>query len=69
MNFTLHGKENGKLFNAKQAKYVYHFMNIKEGLFKTNASVWYKKICRQQQLTPNYISIKVNILIIKVLTR
>jgi len=54
----------GKFFNAKQEKYVYHFKNIKEGLYKTNASIWYKKICRQKQLTPNYISIKVNILII-----
>jgi len=46
MNFTLHGKENGKFFNAEQAKYVNHFKNIKEGLYKTNESIWYKKICR-----------------------
>jgi len=69
MNSTLHGKENGKFFNAEQTKYVYHFKNIKEGLYKTNASIWYKKICRQQQLTPNYILIKVNIIIINVLTQ
>jgi hypothetical protein len=69
MNFTLHGKKNGKFFNAEQAKYVNHFKNIKEGLYKTKASIWYKKICRQQQLTPNYISIKVNTLIINVLTQ
>jgi hypothetical protein len=52
--------------NSSMAKYVYHFNNIKEGLYTTNAPTWYKKICRQQQLAPNYISIKVNILIIDV---
>jgi hypothetical protein len=62
-------RENGKFFNAVQAKYVNQFNNIEEGLYKTNASIWYKKICRQQQLTPNYISVKVNILIINVLTQ
>jgi hypothetical protein len=34
MNLTLHEIENGKFFNAKQEKYIYHFKNIKEGLYK-----------------------------------
>jgi len=51
--------ENVKFINAQQAKQIYHFKNIKERLYKTNASVWYNKTCRQLQLTPFYISIKV----------
>jgi hypothetical protein len=52
--------ENVKFINAQLAKQIYHFNNIKERLYKTNASVCYNKTCRQLHLTPNYISIKVN---------
>jgi hypothetical protein len=26
----------------------------------TKAAIWYNKMCREKQLTPNYISIKIN---------
>jgi len=29
-------------------------------LYKTNATMWYNKICRKKQLTHNYIPIKIN---------
>jgi hypothetical protein len=56
----MYGMENIKFVNAQQAKQTYLLKNIKEMLYKTNASIWYDKICRKLQLTPNYISIKVN---------
>ena len=36
----MHGMEIAKFFNAQQAKQFYHFKNIKEKLYKTNAPVW-----------------------------
>ena len=41
------------------AKETYHYRNTTEKLYKTNAAIWYNKICRKKQLTPNYISIKI----------
>jgi len=35
-----------------------HLFNIKGELYKTNAAIWYNKICREKQLAPNYISKK-----------
>ena len=29
-------------------------------MYKTKAEIWYNKACRHKQLTPNYISIKIN---------
>jgi hypothetical protein len=42
------------------AKETYQCRNTKEKLYKTNAAIWYNKICREKQLTPNHISIKIN---------
>jgi hypothetical protein len=42
----MHGKHSVKFINAQQAKYVYHYLNIKEKLLKTNASIWFNKICK-----------------------
>lgn len=39
----MHGIENVKFVIAKQAKQIWHFKNIKEKSYKTNASVWYNK--------------------------
>jgi len=38
--------------NAKQAKETYQYRNIKGKLYKTNAAIWYNKICREKQPTP-----------------
>ena len=56
----MRGHLNVKFVNAKQAKETYQYRNAKEKLCKTNAAIWYNKICREKQLTPNYISIKIN---------
>ena len=34
---------NVKFINAKQAKEVYQYRNIKRNLYKTNAAIWYNK--------------------------
>ena len=57
---TMHGQTNIKFVNAKQAKETNQYINAKEKLYKTNAAIWYNKICREKQLTPNYASIKIN---------
>jgi hypothetical protein len=56
----MHGHTNIEFVNAKQAKERYQYRNSKEKLYKTNAAVWCNKLCREKQLTPNYITIKVN---------
>jgi hypothetical protein len=42
------------------AKQTHQYRNTKEKLYKTNAAIWYNKIGREKQLTPNHISIKIN---------
>jgi hypothetical protein len=56
----MHGNMNIKFVNAKQAKGLYQYRNTRQKLYKTNAAIWYNKICREKQLTPNYFSIKIN---------
>jgi hypothetical protein len=56
----MHGQHNIKFSNAQQAKQIHRYKNIKLKLYKTNAAIWYNKTCRHKQLTPNYISIKIN---------
>jgi len=57
----MHGPMNIKFISAKQTKETYQYRNIKGKLYKTNAAIWYNKICREKQLEPNYISIKINV--------
>jgi len=56
---NMHGDEI-KIVNAKQARQCYIFKNTKRKLLRTNAAVWFNKVCRIRQLQPNYINIKVN---------
>jgi len=49
-----------KFIIAKQAKDTHLYKNTKEKLYKTTVAIWYNKICRDKQLTPNCITIKVN---------
>jgi hypothetical protein len=53
---------NVKFVDAKQAKETHQYRNIEEKLYKTNAAIWYNKICGEKQLAPKYtrISIKTN---------
>jgi hypothetical protein len=36
-----------------------HMRNTKEKLHKTNAAIWFNKMCKYKQLTPKYIVIKI----------
>ena len=56
----IYGENNIKFVVARQAKDVYQYKNITEKLHRTNAAIWHNKLCRQLQLTPKYIAIKVN---------
>jgi hypothetical protein len=51
---------NVKFAIARQAKEAYQYKDIKLKLHRTNAAIWYNKLCRQLQLAPKYIAIKVN---------
>jgi hypothetical protein len=43
----------------RQNKYI-NTSILGKKLYKTNAAMLYNETCRQKQLTPNYISIKLN---------
>jgi hypothetical protein len=55
----MHGQQNIKFVSAQQAKQIYQYKNTKAKLHKTNAAIWFNKVCKYKQLTPNYISIKI----------
>ena len=45
---------------AKQAKDAHAYKNTKRRLYKTTAAVWFNKTCKIKQITPTYMSIKIN---------
>jgi hypothetical protein len=49
-----------KSVDAKQAKLIYKYRNIKSKLLKSKASIWFNKVCKAEQLQPKYIDIKIN---------
>jgi hypothetical protein len=49
-----------KIIKAQEAKIWNICTNIQLKLLKTNAAIWFNKMCRTKQLTPKYIRIKVN---------
>jgi hypothetical protein len=55
----MHGHANIKFISTKQAKGIHPRRNTKR-LYGTIAAVWYNNVCRDKQLTPNYIVIKIN---------
>jgi hypothetical protein len=59
-NTTIHGSMNIKFINTKQATEIHAYKNTKRKLYKTNAAIWFNKTCRDIELTPNYINIKIN---------
>jgi hypothetical protein len=56
----MHRSTNIKFTNAKQSIEVYTYKNIKWKLYKTNAAIWFNKTCREKELTPNFINIRLN---------
>ena len=55
----MHGHLNIKYVNTKQEKAIYQYRNTKEKLYRVNAAIWCNKVCRDKQLTPNYVSVKI----------
>jgi hypothetical protein len=53
----MHGATHIKIINVKQAKIYNHYKNKKEKLLKTNAAIWFNKMCRTQQLCPKYVHV------------
>ena len=56
----MHGQTKIKFTCAKQAKPIHEYKNIKRRLLKTIAAIWYNKTCKNRQISPNYISIRIN---------
>ena len=54
------GTTNIKFIDAQQTKLAYQYTNTKRKLYKTNAAIWYNKMCRQKRLTPKYVNIRIN---------
>ena len=49
-----------KIIDAQQVKLRKNYKNTKLKLLKTNAAIWFNKICKIKHLKPNYINIKIN---------
>ena len=52
--------ETVKFSNAQQTKPYNNYKNTKLKLLKTNAAIWFNKVCRKNHLRPKYISLKIN---------
>ena len=50
-----------KIIEAQQAKLCNAYKNTKLKLLKSNAAIWFNKMCRIKRLKPNYISIKIKL--------
>ena len=46
--------ERIKIINAKQAKLYNNFKNTKCKLLRTNAAIWFNKMCKIKQVKPGY---------------
>jgi hypothetical protein len=49
-----------KIVTPQQAKLMNIYKNTKVKLLKTNAAIWFNKICRDRHPQPHYINIRVN---------
>jgi hypothetical protein len=49
-----------KITEAQQARLCNSYKNTKLKLLKTNAAIWFNKMCKIKHLKPNYINIKIN---------
>jgi len=48
------------VINSQQARIIHNCINTTKMMFKTNAAVWFNKMCIFHNLTAKYIQIKVN---------
>jgi len=51
---------NMKIVNTQQAKMCNTYKNTKLKLLKTNAALWFNKMCTIKHLRPKYIHFKTN---------
>ena len=51
---------HSKLINVQQAKTTYAYKNRKDKLQRTNACIWFSKMCLLNYLVPTYIKITNN---------
>jgi hypothetical protein len=59
--FSLHGNHvTMRIIEAQQAKLCNTYKNTRLKLLKTNAALWFNKICSIKHLKPNYINFKTN---------
>jgi len=49
-----------EIIDAQQTKLRNNYKNTKLKLLKTNAAIWFNKICKIKHIKPNYINIKIN---------
>ena len=49
-----------KLNNAQQAKIFNNYQNTRLKLLKTNAAIWFNRMCKIKQLKRNYIHFRTN---------
>jgi hypothetical protein len=49
---------NMKVINTQQARIIHHYKNSKEKLLKTNAEIWFNKMCRFIYITSKYIQLQ-----------
>ena len=54
----MHGMNNIKVINAQQVRIIHLHKNTKQKLLKTNAAIWFNKMCRHKHLAPKYIKLK-----------
>ena len=56
----MHGHTYVKFACVKQAKDAHAYKNTKRRLYRTSDAIWFNKTCNIKQLTPTYMSIKIN---------
>ena len=49
-----------KIVIAQQAKPLNTYKNTRMKLLKTNAAIWFNKVCKTKELQPTYINIRSN---------
>ena len=59
MLLSMHGSTM-KLSNTQQAKIINNYQNTRLKLLKTNAAVWFNRMCKIKQVKPNYIHFRTN---------
>jgi len=55
----MYGTMNLKFISAKQASEVYKYKNTKQKLHRTIAVIWYNKSCRDRNIKPYYVNIRI----------